>query len=442
MQDTVESTLPPLRYRTHDSGKLKICLLGYRSNPYSGGQGIYISYLSKALSDAGHDVDVISGQPYPDLHPDVRLIKLPGLNLFESENHVTALRLKHLRSWTDFFEWFSMLTGGFPEPYTFGRRLVKYFRKNAQDYDIVHDNQSLCYGLCELQRRGIPLITTIHHPITSDLEIALASASGWRSRLLIRRWHAFINMQKKVVRQLKHIVTVSRSSREDIASAFQVDANKIHVVHNGIDTGTFRPLPDIERIPFRIMATASADSPLKGLEYLLRAISILTPAYPHLELVVLGKIKKDGHIQRLIDHLGIAPHLRFVSNLKTEDVVRLYAEASIVVVPSVYEGFGLPAGEAMACGAPVISTTGGALPEVVGDAGVLVPVRDPGAIANAITDLLDNPEKRAELSRKGRERIVSCFSWDVAATRMVNCYEQVLTEGQGDYGHQHASPIT
>lgn len=440
MLDTAKGT--PQALQSRKTGKLKICLLGYRSNPYSGGQGIYISYLSKALVDAGHDVDVISGQPYPNLDPGVRLIKLPGLNLFECENHVTALRPKHFRSSTDLFEWFSMLTGGFPEPYTFGKRLVKYFKENAPDYDIVHDNQSLCYGLCELQRMGIPLITTIHHPITSDLEIALASASTIRSKLLIRRWHSFIRMQKKVVRQLKHIVTVSRRSREDIASAFNIEADKISVVHNGIDTGTFRPISSIERIPFRIMATASADTPLKGLEYLLRALAILTPAYPQLELVVLGKIKQDGHIHRLIDHLGIRDHLRFVSGLETEEIVRLYAEASIAVVPSVYEGFGLPAGEAMACGAPVVSTTGGALPEVVGDAGVLVPIKDPGAIADAIKELLENPEERARLSRMGRERIVNSFSWEVAAARMADYYGQILSEHQGDFGQQHASPAT
>lgn len=410
---------------TQTGRKLRICLLGYRSNPYSGGQGIYISYLSRALVDAGHQVDVISGEPYPHLDPRVKLIKLPGLNLYESSNHVTALRPRHFLSLTDLFEYFSMLTGGFPEPYTFGRRLVKHFDSVKPDYDIVHDNQSLCYGLCELQDRGIPLVTTIHHPITSDREIALASAHGWRLRLLIRRWHSFIRMQKKVVKRLKHIVTVSHRSREDIARAFEIDPGKIAVVHNGIDTGTFRPLPNVERIPHRIMATASADTPLKGLDYLLRALALLTPRYPKLELVVLGRIKEDGHTRRLIDQLGIQPHLRFVSGLSTDEIVKLYAEASVAVVPSVYEGFGLPAGEAMACGTPVISTDGGALPEVVGDAGIIVPTRNPEAIARAVQELLDDPARRQALSEKARNRITTSFSWEVAAGRMADYYRQV-----------------
>jgi glycosyltransferase involved in cell wall biosynthesis len=406
--------------------KLKICLLGYRSNPYSGGQGIYIRYLSKALLQAGHQVDVISGEPYPLLDPGVRLIKLPGLNLYEADNHVTALRLRHLRSFTDFFEWFSMLTGGFPEPYTFGRRLVKYFRQHKPAYDIVHDNQSLCYGLLHLQNAGTALVATIHHPITSDLAIALANTDDWKLRLLIKRWHGFLGMQKKVVARLNHIVTVSEQSRQDIASAFNIDAAAIEVVHNGIDTEVFRPQPDTPRVPFRIMATASADQPLKGLQYLLRAIALLAVDYPAIHLVVLGKINANGESQKLINNLAIGSRLEFVSGISTEALVTLYAEASVVVVPSVYEGFGLPAGEAMACGVAVVSTNGGALPEVVGDDGILVPVRNAQAIADAIKDLLDNPAKALELGLRGRQRILRLFSWTVAAASMTDTYHRII----------------
>lgn len=397
-------------------------MLGYRSNPYSGGQGIYIHYLSKALVEAGHSVDVISGQPYPQLDEQVRLIKLPSLNLFESKNHVLALRPKHLLSYTDFFEWFSMLTGGFPEPYTFGRRLVQYFEKEKPDYDIVHDNQSLCYGVLQLQEKGIPVITTIHHPITSDLEIALKNADNWKSRLLIRRWHSFLGMQKKVVPRLDRLVTVSSASRKDIARAFKIETSKISVVHNGIDTEVFRPLPEVERNPFRVMVTASADAPLKGLNYLLEAVAALIPEYPELELLVLGKLKEGGATKKLIARLKIGKHLRFVSGIKTEAIVKLYAEASLVVVPSIYEGFGLPAAEAMACGLPVISTDGGALPEVVGNCGIIVPTRNAQAIANAIKELLGDTDKQDQLGRRARARIVELFSWKVAARDMVELY--------------------
>ena len=412
--------------RTSTPRGLKICLLGYRSNPFSGGQGIYIRYLSRALKDAGHTVDVISGQPYPLLDDGIGLIKLPSLNLFEEESHIKALKWKHLGSFTDFFEWFSMATGGFPEPYTFGRRLEKYFKKHKPDYDIVHDNQSLCYGTLALQRSDVTLVTTIHHPITSDLSIALANEPNWQMRLLIKRWHSFLRMQKNVVSRLKHIVTVSEVSRRDIADAFKIPAANLKVVHNGIDTETFKPNPEITRVPYRIMATASADQPLKGLQYLLRAIAELVFTYPEIHLEVLGKLKPDGDTEKLVTQLNLQKHLTFTSGVATQEVVNMYARASLVVVPSVYEGFGLPAGEAMSCGVPVISTNGGALPEVVGDCGIIVPVRDPEAIAQAIKELINNPDKRSALSKRGRKRILEHFSWRVAAQEMADLYYEVL----------------
>ena len=406
---------------------LKVCLLGYRSNPYSGGQGIYLKYLSKALAEAGHSVDVISGQPYPDLDEKVRLIKLPGLNLFEADNHVTALRPKHLLSYTDFFEWLSMLTGGFPEPYTFGRRLVRYFKLNQPNYDIVHDNQSLCFGTLKLQKMGVPVITTIHHPITSDLRIALKSTDDWKLKLLIKRWHFFLHMQKKVVKELENLVTVSIASKQDIASDFRIPETRIKVIHNGIDTKMFRPLPSIISEEFNIMATASADVPLKGLDYLIRAIFILSSTIPEIKLTVLGKLKPDGSTAKLITKLGVKNRIHFHSGLSSQKVAELYAKASCAVVPSIYEGFGLPAGEAMACGVPVISTDGGALPEVVGDAGITVPKRDEIALANAIETLLEKPDLRQSLSKKGRARVLKLFSWELAAQDMSELYRRVIS---------------
>lgn len=421
--DQPQPTLSPV-----DQPKLKICLLGYRSNPYSGGQGIYIKFLSKALADAGHTVEVISGEPYPDLDPRIRLVKLPGLNLFEADNHVTALRPHHLRSFTDIFEWFSMLTGGFPEPYTFGRRLVAHFKRHKPNYDVVHDNQCLSYGTLKLQQMGIPLLTTIHHPITSDLRIALASTESWKLRLLIRRWHSFLGMQKKVVKKLRHIITVSRASRADIATDFGISEAHIKIVHNGIDTEVFRPRPDIDREPFTVMATASADAPLKGLDYLLHAIAQLKDELPQLRLNVLGKLKEDGDSRALISKLGLNDRITFHSGLTSDEVSELYARATIAVVPSIYEGFGLPAGEAMACGVPVISTDGGALPEVVGDCGITVPTRNADKIADAIRQLFNDENSRTTFAEKGRARILENFSWDIAARDVVDVYHTVIRE--------------
>nr|WP_241263397.1 glycosyltransferase family 4 protein [Parahaliea mediterranea] len=403
---------------------MRIALLGYRSQPYGGGQGVYLKYLSKALVEAGHSVDVISGPPYPHLDPRVRLICLPSLDLFE--NGLGSLRPRHLRSLSNIIEWCSKLSGGFAEPYTFGRRAVKYLRAHRHEYDLVHDNQSLSYGMLQLQAMGIPLVTTVHHPITSDLRIALGAARRWWERLLIRRWHSFLHMQKKVVRRLHHVVTVSDCSRQDIARDFGLQPAGIDLVYNGIDTAEFRPLPDIPRRARRLMATASADAPLKGLRYLLRAYASLLPRYPDLELLLVGKPQPGGRTERLLGHLGIADRVQFVSGISTARMVAYYAEATVAVVPSVYEGFGLPAGEAMACGVPVVSTDGGALPEVVGDAGVIVPARDVSALAEAIAGLLEDPARREALGAAGRERIVEQFSWEVCARQMSRYYREVL----------------
>lgn len=403
---------------------LRICITGYRSAPFGGGQGIYIKYLSKALVDAGHQVDVISGQPYPHLDPRVKLIKMPGLDLFA--NGLLSLRPHHLKSFTNIIEWVSKLTGGFAEPYCFSRRLYQYLEAHRDDYDIVHDNQCLGWDMLKLQDNGFRLLTTIHHPITSDLDIALNASKNWWERLLIRRWHSFLTMQKKVAAQLDHVVTVSQQSNADIASAFALDAGNIHLVYNGIDTDEFRPLQGVERNPWQLMATASADAPLKGLRYLLLALAQLVKTYPQLRLLLVSKPKPGGQTEKLIKRLKLGKHIDFVHGISTEELVAHYAHSSIAVVPSVYEGFGLPAGEAMACGVPVVSTRGGALPEVVGDAGLLVDVKDADAMAKAIETLLLDADSRAHYGAAGRKRIEDKFCWTLAAKEMTALYYQII----------------
>lgn len=405
---------------------LRICLLGYRSHPFVGGQGVYLNYLSKALVDVGHSVDVISGPPYPVLDSRVTLIKKPSLDLFAAKSHVTALRPRHLKSWSDFFEWWSMLTGGFAEPYTFGRRVAKHMKSHADDYDIVHDNQSLGYGLLAIQRQGIATVATVHHPITRDLQLALDAAPNWRHRLLVRRWHSFLGMQKKVVQRLNHVVTVSEQSRSDIADAFELPESNISLIYNGIDTETFAPRPHIQAKPFQVMTTASADQPLKGLKFLLEAIADLKPRYPQIQLLVVGKLKQGGQTERQLQKLQLTDCVRFVSGISTDALVDYYSEASVVVSPSLYEGFGLPAGEAMACQRAVISSDGGALPEVVGDAGIVVPAGDSDALSQALEKVLTDDALRLELGRKGRQRILGTFCWKVAAREFTDYYHKIL----------------
>ncbi|RMA80193.1 glycosyltransferase family 4 protein [Umboniibacter marinipuniceus] len=411
------------------STPLKICLLGYRSAPLSGGQGIYLKYLSQALVERGHQVDVISGEPYPELDPRVNLIKLPGLNLFQYyPKQWQAFRWNYLRSLTDLSEYLSVATGGFPEPRTFGRRLAKYFRQNKPRYDVIHDNQSLCYGLLALAKQGYPLVATFHHPITRDLKLALAAEDDWRIRLLIRRWHSFLRMQKRVVPKLRNVVAVSQVSREDICSDFKLTADHLGLVYNGIDTVVFSPDETKSRFVNTLVCTASADAPLKGLKYLLQALAKLRHSNPDIRLILVGRPKPDGDNAKLINQLGLTDIIDIRSRISTEELVGLYQQATIVVCPSLYEGFGLPAGEAMACGTPVVSARGGALPEVVGDAGVLVPTADAEALASAIESLLADPVRRDRLGAAGRLRIEQQFSWQVAASQFEQLYVRAMND--------------
>ncbi len=403
---------------------LRVCLLGYRSHPFAGGQGVYLRYLSKALVELGHSVDVISGQPYPELDPRVRLIPMPGLNLYETG--LASLRPWHLRSRANVYEWLSKLTGGFGEPQAFGIRVLDYLEAHRADYDIVHDNQSLSYAMLRLQARGVPLVSTIHHPITSDLRLVLAAERSWWRRLLVRRWYAFLRMQQRVARGLRHVVTVSECSRQDVARDFGLPAERLELVYNGIDTEVFAPLPGAVRKPLQIMATASADQPLKGLAVLLKAFAALLPRHPGLRLLVIGRPREGGDTARLLEALDLGAHVDFLSGIPTDELVRHYSESTLVVVPSLYEGFGLPAGEAMACGAAVVSSDGGALPEVVGDAGVLVPAGDALSMERAIDALLGDPARREMLGRAARAHILAAFCWRRAARSITALYERVL----------------
>ena len=399
---------------------LKIALLGYRSAPHSGGQGIYLKYLSRSLARRGHQVTVISGPPYPQLDPEVTLVRLPSLDLYE--HGLKSIRPRQLLSRLECVEWFSKLTGGFAEPYTFGERVKNWFVGRESEFDIIHDNQTIADGTLALQHRGLPLVTTIHHPITKDYRVALASEPRWYMRLLIHRWHSFLRMQKRVAPQLQSVVTVSGASAKDISDDFNVDRSAISVMHLGVDSELFRPLPDKERESHRLMTTASADAPLKGLSVLLHAIASLRPDYPGIRLTLVGRPKPGGDTERLIASLGLENVVESCKGISHEEMVQKYASASVAVVPSIYEGFGLPAVEAMACGVPLVSTDGGALAEVVEDAGLVVSAGDAKALANAIRRLFEDDDLRSEYASRGLSRVEQHFCWNRCAERMEAYY--------------------
>ena len=416
----------PEPFTPQDFSPLKIALLGYRSHPHVGGQGIYLKYLSQALVDLGHQVDVLSGPPYPDLDKRVGLIKIPSLDLYASEKPMAELRWRHLTSFSDSYEYLSKLTGGFAEPYTFSRRAAKYLTKHGRHYDVVHDNQCLGFGLLKLQKMGIPVVATVHHPITRDLDIALSQQANLTLKLLVRRWYRFLSMQTKVARKLDHVITVSEFSKQDISAAFGRELERISVVTNGVDTQLFRPLDNVEKDPFRIISTASSDQPLKGQQFLLQAVAQLAEQFPEINLTVIGALKENGATEKMLDQLQLRERVTFKTNLSTEQLVEEYNRATVAVTPSLYEGFGLPAAEAMACGTAVVSSDGGALPEVVDDAGLVVPAGCSKSLAQAIAKVLQSPALSEQLGVSGRVRINKEFSWHKAAEDCVRYYRNML----------------
>ena len=408
---------------------MKIGLLSYRSNPFSGGQGIYVKHLSLALTKLGHQVDVISGPPYPDLHEDINLIKIPSLNLFELEDNLRlrSFRPSFLFNLADFREWLGVLSGSFPEPYAFGKRVNIYLDKTSTDYDLIHDNQSLCYELINIQKE-IPLVTTIHHPITKDRRLALEAAATWKERLSINRWHSFLRMQKKVAPQLNRIVCPSNQSKADVIEELKVNEENVNVVLNGIDLDSFTRDERVEQKPYRIITTASADVPLKGLKFLIEAMTEIIEEIPEAHLMVLGRAKEKGDIAKQISRLNLEEKISFRSGLSQSEVVSLYSSSHICVIPSLYEGFGFGAGEAMACGLPLISTQSGGLKEVIGQEAVIIEAASSEAIIKAVKDLFSNKEKQLALSRAGRKRMEKEFNWMKAAEAYEKIYSKTIKE--------------
>ena len=404
---------------------LRICLLTYRGNPACGGQGVYIRHLSKALSDLGHYVEVLSGQPYPHLDANVRLQKIPSLDLYNPEHLFKVSKLGDLAQPLNMYEFLSMCSGSFPEPFTFGVRARRHLQKRLAHFDIVHDNQCLAYGIGGLTKMGLPTVATIHHPITVDRQEEFKAAKSLFQKIKIRRWYSFIRMQKRVARRLSHIITVSECAKKDIAAEFAIAETKFRVVHNGINAEYFYPVNDESRPDNSIIVTNSADTPLKGLKYLLDALALVRKTRP-VRLTVIGAPKKNGMVKKQIIKLGLEDSVIFTGRIANEDFASYYARATVAVVPSLYEGFGIPALEAMACGVPLVATSGGALPEVVGEAGVIVPPADAGALAQAITNLLDNPERRSGFARAGLARVNSVFSWPKAAQSIADVYREAI----------------
>ncbi|WP_330319975.1 glycosyltransferase family 4 protein [Streptomyces clavifer] len=406
---------------------LRIALLTYKGNPFCGGQGVYVRHLGRELARLGHSVEVIGAQPYPVLDEGVPLTELPSLDLYRQPDPFRTPGRGEYRDWIDLAEVATMWTGGFPEPLTFSLRARRHLRARRGDFDIVHDNQTLGYGL--LGDLGAPLVTTIHHPITVDRQLDLEAAESVRRRLSVRRWYGFTRMQKRVARRLPSVLTVSGSSQQEIVEHLGVRRDRVRVVHIGADTGLWSPDPSVAEVPGRIVTTSSADVPLKGLVHLVEALAKLRTENPRAHLVVVGKRAEDGPVAQAIERYGLQDAVEFVKGISDAELVDLVRSAQVACVPSLYEGFSLPAAEAMATGTPLVATTGGAIPEVTGPDGetcLAVPPGDAGALAAALGRLLGDPDLRARLGAAGRDRVLDRFTWARAALGTVELYRRAI----------------
>ena len=398
--------------------RLHIALLSYRSKPHSGGQGVYVRHLSRELAALGHHVEVFSGQPYPELDDGPLLRRLPSLDLYRDDDPFRTPRPSEIRDWADALEVAMMWGGAFPEPLTFSIRALRALRARAGEFDIVHDNQGLGYGMLGVRRLGLPLVTSIHHPITVDRRLDLADR-GWLERLNKTRWYGFVRMQGRVSRRVGPLITVSESSRDDICRDFKVPIDKVQIIPLGVDTRLFRPRPQQPRVKGRIVTVTSADSPLKGLSTLLRAVAKLATERDA-RLVVIGSPSSATREQVAL--LALGDRVTFTNGLPDEEYAELLASAEVAVIPSLYEGFSLPAVEHLASGTPLVASRAGALPEVVGDAAVLVEPGDPEQLAAALRELLDDGTRRAELAARGLARVRERFAWPAVATATVGLY--------------------
>ncbi|WP_426246373.1 glycosyltransferase family 4 protein [Nocardioides sp. LHG3406-4] len=407
---------------------MRVALLSYRSKPHCGGQGVYVRHLSRELVALGHQVEVFSGQPYPDLDAGVTLTKVPSLDLYREPDPFRVPKLREFRDRVDVEEFLTMCLAGFPEPKTFSTRVLRLLADRVDDFDVVHDNQVLGYGMLGIERLGLPLITTVHHPITFDRRIDLAAAPTFRKRLALRRWYGFLRMQGKVARAARRILTPSESSRRDIARDFGVDPARMQVVLLGVDD-VFVP-PTAPRVPGRILAMASADAPMKGIATLLEAFAKLRTERD-VELVLVTRPEPGGRTEQLIDSLGIVDSVRFVHGVSDAELVEIMGSAEVACVPSLYEGFSLPTAELMACATSLVVSRAGAIPEVVGPDGEcadLVTPGDVGELEVALKGLLDDPERRERLGRAGRRRVQELFSWRAVAAATAAAYDEVIAD--------------
>ena len=415
---------------------MKICFIQSQGHMYSGGQGVYLHYITRELARRGHEVHVIAGVPYPKVAPEVHLHRLKTFSFWSYLDGFAeyAYRTHPLLFFhpVNFFEFASTRTTLTSLLNMFSLRAYYKLNELEQDgpFDLIHDNQTLGYGIWLMKQRGRPVVANIHHPLMIDRENALRQARGLGQRVSRIIWYPWV-MQEWVAPRLDRIITGSDASADSVIEAFGLPRDHIRVIHDGVETEVFHPVDGVACEPRRVLFVGNSEDRNKGIIYLLKALRLLRGEVPFHLLVVHHPGSKGA--PRLVQQLGLHGRVTFVEDLSTADLVRQYNRAQLLVSPSLYEGFGLPAAEAQACGTPVVATTAGALREIVEDGvtGMLVPPGDAPALARAMRVLLDDPERCRSMGEAGARRIRERFSWERTAEETLALYEEVLAKYHG-----------
>ena len=404
---------------------LKIALLSYRSDPFSGGQGIYIKNISEALHNRGHEITIFSGNPLPEVNKAIKVVRIETPGFFETFDSLDRLKIfsslkKNRLNFMDFFETF---TGTFTEPVFFGERLVKnkHFQKTVDEFDIFHDNQSISsYPETVLKK----LVTTLHHPIHVDKEIDLTSEKSFLKRLSIKRWYSFLNFQKKNLKAVKKVISPSLSSKNDICRYFDYPSKNISVIWNGInlDDCKFHQRGSFNA---NFVTIISADVPMKNLKTVLKALYLLKQEGINAKLTIVGDLREDNN--KLIDRLGLTKEITYKSKLPRKQLIQSLNNADIGIAPSKYEGFGFPLVEMIATGLPVIVSDKASLPELAGNAGLIFNSSDSNDLKEKMKELIENAALRNKVAENSKLRRDDFFGWDEYAKKLEDLYKEIIS---------------
>jgi len=282
-------------------------------------------------------------------------------------------------------------------------------------YDLLHFPYDSCIGI----KRGKFVVTL--HDAKPILFPQTSNRRNWKQRL--KHIIAPHPLQK-----IDHIVTVSECSRQDLIEQMGISEDRITVIYQGVDLEHFSPSAPMQGVRFDytpyVLCVAGTD-PSKNVKSLIKAFSKLPPEIrSQHHLVLVGDVQRNKELQQCVQEQGVAEQTIFTGVVSDSQLAVFYQQAAVFVFPSLYEGFGLPVLEAMACGCPVITSNTSSLPEVVGEAGILVNPRKLEELVEAMTNVLTDTALAETLRKRGREQAEK-FSWENTARATADLYEKV-----------------